>query len=123
MYPCRIRWQNMMGNGILIIGPCSSRRGMPYPQADTIMIHETATFFYACSFPATSKQTNKQTNKQKIGPEPRKTWCLALVTNDRLSLGLSPVLRSSEISFRPVSTRKCVISGLKTKVSWSKHKP
>ena len=69
-----------------------------------------------------NKNKNKQTN-QKTDPEPRKKWCLAFVKHDRLSLGLSPVLGSSEISFRPVSTRKCVISGLKTKVSWSKHKP
>lgn len=50
-----------MGNGILIIGPCSSRRGMPYPQADTIMIHESATFSL---FVSSNLETNKQTNKK-----------------------------------------------------------
>ena len=70
---------------------------MPCPQADTLMSLERATFFFILfnliiSIPATSKQKTKtktKTNKQKTDPEPRKKWCLAFVTHDRLSLGLS----------------------------------
>lgn len=80
-----------MGNGILIIGPCSSRRGMPCPQADTLMNLESATFFHACSFCFVQflKSTSKKKKKKKFGPKPRKKGCLAFVTHDRLSLGLS----------------------------------
>ena len=88
-----------MGNGILIIGPCSSRRGIPYPQADTLINLESATFFYACSFcfvqflKSTSKKKEKKKKekkkkKRKFGPEPWKKGA-SLSLHDRLSLGLS----------------------------------